>query len=509
MSFDTTSARPPHFPRLSPRFRAVALGVAVASGVLFLAQDFASAPSLPFATMGGAAFLFACFANPLWAFAAFVFVHIAVPVYVRLPTFGPLPAAPVAGAMWAMLAATTFVSGRRVGYRGIERRFMAFLLLYAAIAALSLIDDRTTSEGVNMWFKAIGFPLIVLLVANRVLRSAADVDRVFEIMLVAGSIVSAYAIWEFAIRRNYLMEIYFIPTQSDLFANEYEGMTSLGGAGGVAYRSFSVFTNSLEFGTCVGMIYPYAVVRLVGARSGAQKVVFALAAALCFFGIATTFSRGPLLALALVTLGLAITLRPSLFSSPRRVLVAMSGFLAAALVGWFLFGTSVAQRVGDIDNVTLRFKEWEQAIAIFGEHPLIGVGIGNFPQYQLDAIRDHRIGPIYEFGADSPERMRVAENTYLQLAAETGVLGIFAFAATMVTFFAMVGRMIRKRPDGMDRNLAIGIGAGAATNLVNGLTITGYTHYVSTMLFIGVFLASALVLDRVSNQAGGNSTRMP
>src|SRR4051812_6828623 len=77
-------------------------GLAVLLGVAF-----AQAPLLPLAAAAGCAFFLICLQRPFWAFGAFVFAHIAVPIYVRLPPIGPLAPPPIALSMLTALAMAT------------------------------------------------------------------------------------------------------------------------------------------------------------------------------------------------------------------------------------------------------------------------------------------------------------------------------------------------------------------------------------------------------------------
>lgn len=478
------------------------LGIGLVFGV---ALESGSVPLLPFAAIGGAMFLFICFSDPLLAFRLFLFIHIAVPIYMRLPRIGPIPPAPFAGAMWPVLAITAFLSGKPVSYRGLERYFVAAFLLFTAIAALSLVDPRTEKDGIDLWLRAIFFPLIVFFTANRVMRSAADADRAFRTMLWAGSIVAAYGVVEFIRRRNPLMETFLLPLVSDL-SSQYRAELLYGPSLGLTYRSFSVFSNVLEYGNCMGIIYPYALARFFMARRGRERVLFAAATGICALGIAVTVSRGPILAMAVSTIAIPALLRPPILADRRFLAGTALAAIVALVVGWSVFGTALEGRFDDSDNVTLRFKEWEAAADMFADHPWLGVGFGNFPEYQIDTIRAYRIGPIFEIGdgdADSGPGLvhHVVENSYLQLAAETGLLGMLAFLALVGALLAIVLRLVQKHADPVTRTLGASIGAGFLSYLVNGLTVTAYTHYISTMLAFAVLFAAAVVVHRAQREA--------
>jgi O-antigen ligase len=70
-----------------------------------------------------------------------------------------------------------------------------------------------------------------------------------------------------------------------------------------------------------------------------------------------------------------------------------------------------------------RLAVWAKAISISKEHPLLGVGLGAF-SYEVNSLSEYR-DPIY------------AHNLYLELLAETGIIGIGLFMA--ILFVAIQG----------------------------------------------------------------------
>jgi O-antigen ligase len=308
-----------------------------------------------------------------------------------------------------------------------------------------------------------------------------------------GVVASLYAVVEYGLGRNPLLEIYRSEIDVRYFTSDVLGE--------LAYRCFSVYGNPLEFATVMGMIFPFAAVRAATAASVRERLAFGTVAAILALGVALTFSRGPMLALVV---GCGLTgivyrqLRPWIVGAA----VAAAAVLAAA---WPFIGAGVSDRIGDVDNMTLRLKLWETALAIFADHPLRGVGFGNFPAYYLEAARENHIGPFYEFGAESVLKVRVAENAYLQLAAETGVIGMAAGLAAVVAMLGLSIRQARCARDPRSRNLATAIALSIVIYACNGLFVTAYTFYFGTLLLMGFLPGCLLVIDRA--EAAGASAR--
>jgi O-antigen ligase len=308
----------------------------------------------------------------------------------------------------------------------------------------------------------------------------ADIIRIFHFLLAGAVIASIYGVVEHLMGSNPLIDSF----ESDIVYFKAEIL------GDISYRAFSVFGNPIEFGTCVGMVIPFAMVRLATATDRRTRLTYGAAMAVCLLGLAVTFSRGPLLAvmIGMVLIGL-------MYASFRRWLIGSAIVGAVAVIAvWPFIQAGVMNRLRDVDNVTLRFKLWETAAVIFQDNPVNGIGIGNFPEYYLEAARDHRIGPFLEFGEASVENIRVAENTYVQLAAETGVLGVAAAIAFVGTMLWLTIGLARRAREPVVRDLAVACGTGMVIYAVNGMFITAYTHFFATMLLFGFLFGFVLAL---------------
>jgi O-antigen ligase len=448
-----------------------------------------AAPLLLVAFVGGAAFALMSAQFPVAMVGLFVFFQLAFPLYARLPPIGPLPPMPVASGMLMGIAATSLLAwltgekGRPLGPLG--AMFLKLFLAFTVVALLSLLDERTTEEGMGMWVKVFVIPGTILWVLLYRLSGTRDVDLIFRCLLAAASACALYALLESLLGYNPLLDLYEGQTDVVYFRAE-----ELGSA--LAYRAFSVFTQPIEYATCLGMIFPYAIIRMATTHHPVHRLFYAFGGGLCALGAALTFSRGPVLALLVCSVIIGLTYR-----SLRRALVTlMVAGLVTVAAAWPFLGAGISDRLGDVDNVTLRFKLWQTAFAVFSDHPIRGVGIGNFPEYYIEAARQHEIGPFFEFGVDAVESIRVAENTYLQMLAEMGIIGFICSVLVVLVFFRMLIATALKAPEALTRNLSIAVALGGLAYLINGLTITAYTHFTSTTLFIGMLFPFAIILER-------------
>lgn len=149
------------------------------------------------------------------------------------------------------------------------------------------------------------------------------------------------------------------------------------------------------------------------------------------FGLITiaffaTQSRGGLLALGVSTVSTV-----ALFPGQRHRLL---GFVVIGLV---TAGIAVTASPGSLSRITDlgggtsgRSDIWAVATKVFEQHPLIGVGINNFPVVEPRyALLHKNVTRVQYLTGSNPYP---AHNTYLQLLAETGIIGLAGFLAVLI-----------------------------------------------------------------------------
>jgi O-antigen ligase len=129
-----------------------------------------------------------------------------------------------------------------------------------------------------------------------------------------------------------------------------------------------------------------------------------------------------------------------------RILVLVL-VLAAAGVGYY-FGYRPAHVLngdttrGGLNGATSgRLDLWRIALLIFEGHPLGGVGLGNFqavePSYSTQTLNLTMVRQIVQ-------EQLVVHNTYLQMAADLGLVGVGLFLAILALPLRLAGRALRR-----------------------------------------------------------------
>lgn len=174
-------------------------------------------------------------------------------------------------------------------------------------------------------------------------------------------------------------------------------------------------------------------------RGALARTLLVGAFVLCAVALFLTQSRGGIVALGVAFLATGLLAGP-VRAKALTMLLAVSGFG----VVWFTL-VAPPEALSRVTNFsagggTGRTDLWSIALAIFGDHKLLGVGTGNFklvePRYALGDVDLARVDLIL----DTP---KVAHNTYLHVLAELGLVGLVLLGVVVVGSLIGCRRAIR------------------------------------------------------------------
>ena len=180
------------------------------------------------------------------------------------------------------------------------------------------------------------------------------------------------------------------------------------------YRATLGFGWPNEAGMFLAMLVPFSVYSCTIARSRPERFQACFGLALTILGLAATFSRGSWLAALSGSLFL-------LFARQQRFVVRVWMFALIAA-----FAINLVSGGAIVDRIVSTIGDWviEQRAALtlagvlmFLANPLVGVGPGGF----ASSLED--FGPGISWLWDY---LPTAQNGYVQMAAETGVIGLGA-----------------------------------------------------------------------------------
>jgi O-antigen ligase len=203
-----------------------------------------------------------------------------------------------------------------------------------------------------------------------------------------------------------------------------------------------------------------------------KRWLFAGVAGIDLAAFALTQSRG-----GIVGLAVALVAAVAVAGRARPRILALVLLLTAIGLGYY-FGYKPAHvfqtssRAGLAGTTSGRLDEWEVALRVFSGHPVGGVGLGNYqvvePSYATQTINLTVVRQIVT-------EQLVVHNTYLQILAELGIVGLFLFLTMLVVPLRLASRALAR----LDRPLdeleaqARGLLAGAIGLLTAYVFLSG------------------------------------
>jgi O-antigen ligase len=178
-----------------------------------------------------------------------------------------------------------------------------------------------------------------------------------------------------------------------------------------------------------------------GRRGPFGRLGLLVASLILALGFAAAESRGALAA-AVLAVGAALFF----YKGRRGWVVAFCALTIAGAAGWFVAYPDAWNRISHFNNEGNGREEfWRIAWQIGMDHPVAGVGLNNYLGVSPHYVRRPGSLKFVEVIADKPH---VAHNTYLQLFAETGVIGLALFLTVLFASFRcawLAGRRFEAR----------------------------------------------------------------
>ncbi len=169
------------------------------------------------------------------------------------------------------------------------------------------------------------------------------------------------------------------------------------------------------------VLLPIYLILALRARTRAMKILCWSFFLLSFGAFILLKTRGALLTMLVILPSMILFF----VRDVKRLLAIAALFILSATVFFSVYPEAV-ERIETVKNfdaeqsVSERFLMWRSALEMIGDNPMMGVGFGNFEQkYQREYIQP-----------EARERWQGhAHNTYLQLWAETGLIGLAIYCS--------------------------------------------------------------------------------
>lgn len=352
----------------------------------------------------------------------------------------------------------------RVSY--VRHPAFVWLCIFMCIHVISVYYSGIQSMVEELLFWIV-YPLFVA-VSLMLIRDARALRRYVIGMLCGSGFVVAYGLYQVA----------------------YHSSELPGGRAG----AYGMYENHNDYTFIIIMMLPYAFLLTRFYRGVTSRVLLWALMAGCVAGVLLSLSRGGILALVLEC-GLLLWL--SMKGARRWIAVGMLCVVGAAAIV-YQFNAREENQAGqytEADAKNSRFELWRAAKNMVFAHPMLGVGSRRYSEFSDD---------YGEISHDN--RGKVSHNTFIEIAAGTGLLGLGAF----LMMLRYMWRSTRVR-------LTLGEDSGTGVELLRLATFIGFvtlmfrsmldakvydwSYYFFIVVAVGASTLDARVPAPVSDQA--------
>jgi len=311
----------------------------------------------------------------------------------------------IAIAAWSVKKLLLFKIGKKISVVYAEDLNKA-LALFVIINALTVLVSVDFSLSIRAFFGKILKFIILYFCAVETINSKRRLRNIITVMIISAILIVTDAGVQYFSGKDFLR---FFPYQ----------------------RLRASFTSANAFGGWLIMFIPifsviFAAKQLSALGIRIKPIIMETLVVLMLICLALTNSRGAWLGF-LSGLGLIFYRFTKAFRQGNKILLYLSMvvFLISAL---FVLPQTVKERINSIVSIDYsgleRMDLWKESLSIVDDFPILGCGLNTYsvvaPHYKIS-----REGGIYP------------HNSFLQMAAETGLLGLLAFFWVLFRFFKM------------------------------------------------------------------------
>ena len=245
--------------------------------------------------------------------------------------------------------------------------------------------------------------------------------------------------------------------------------------------------NPNDFGSYLITVVPILLSLVLFHLKGLKRWVLVLAGFMSLFCMFFTFQR---------IVGVAFLIIMILFSAikkDKKPLIILSALILVS--AYFLPKTILQWSVHHLNPYDFfieaggRRWHWQAAMNMIRAHPIIGIGVNTFSaSYDKYKISTDPLSGFY------------AHNTYLQLTAEIGLIGLAVFIAMIISAVRGWWLNYRKINAAGLQAISLGVFAGFVGYLVSGILESNFQYSNLTVLF-WVMMGLMAAISRISTEA--------
>ncbi|MCP4402346.1 MAG: O-antigen ligase family protein [bacterium] len=349
----------------------------------------------------------------------------------------------------------------------------------------------------NEWAKLVAYAIIFFLI-TRVIRTRKQIKRVLHVIFIMGSLEALYGFFQF-FSATKLLDLY--PAQANW----------IGGS----------FVNKNHFAGYLEMVIPlcFALVLTQSRRGISSQTklspehfreiypkMFLLLLAL-FFMIASLLlsgSRGGIVSFSCATMFFVLLARQRRLLRRKAVLVLIFIVLSIGLT--ILLNPDILtkriytfKRLESDSSFQVRRELWKSAFHIFQDYPISGAGLGSFTH----------LNPRYRTFRDHLRHYEYAENDYVQLLAETGIIGAVLLLLAGFTLGVQLFTQWKQRHSRWKIALVAGGMSAMLSLLIHSGTDFNLRIPSNALLFVTIAALCVNIVSLPSSRRTGSEELLP
>ena len=307
---------------------------------------------------------------------------------------------------------------QKVGPRDREASHVPPYLVIAILALVgTMVLSMTVALNINSSLKEISkwleFVLVILL-GGQYLRTRRQVWTIIVLVCLAGISQAFY---------GYIQALFSLGPQS--FIRD------------ASLRVYGTFDQPNPYAGYINIPLSIALALTLLGHVWLTRILAGITTFLLGTAEYLTLSRGGEMAIAAALVFIILAGMPRIRVFIRVLIILLLAFFEALLAGWIpqYFFTPLLRFLGLVQisfiepsvqdfSAAERLAHWFAGLHMFLDHPLLGVGIGNYadayPRYFITIFTD----PLGH-----------AHNYYINIAAETGTIGLIAFVLFLIAVF--------------------------------------------------------------------------
>lgn len=291
---------------------------------------------------------------------------------------------------------------------------LGVMLLSMAVA----INVKDSLKEISKWLEV----LAILFLGSQYLRTRRQIWIIIALVLLAGISQAIF---------GYLQAFLNLGPQSFIRS--------------AALRVYGTFDQPNPYAAYINLPLCIAISLALLGRDWLTRSLAAITAVMLGFAEFLSQSRGGELALAVAVIVMLLVGVPAVRVWARIVIVALLGAIGAALAGIIpaslfdpvlkflgLTGISLSNPSPQDYSTAERLAHWIAGLRMYAAHPVLGVGIGNYP----DAYASYQVTIFLD-------PLGHAHNYYINVAAEMGTIGLVVYLFFVAAIFIAGGCSIQ------------------------------------------------------------------